>query len=63
MRTEISYSPSFAMATVHLDVGESIHGEAGAMMTMSPSLELETSTRSPDDFISWLVPKLPTQRA
>ncbi len=45
MRTEISYSPSFAMATVHLDQGESVQAEAGAMMAMTPGIGIETSTR------------------
>ena len=44
MRTEISYSPAFAMATLHLDDGESVNAEAGAMMAMSPAVEIETST-------------------
>ena len=45
MRTEISYSPSFAMATVHLEPGESLNAEAGAMMTMTSSVEIATSTQ------------------
>jgi uncharacterized protein (TIGR00266 family) len=45
MRTEISYSPAFAMATVHLKQGESVKAEAGAMMAMSPGVEIETSTK------------------
>ena len=45
MRTEISFSPAYAMATVHLDVGESINAEAGAMMAMSPGIEMITSTQ------------------
>jgi uncharacterized protein (TIGR00266 family) len=45
MRTEISYSPAFAMATVHIDVGESVKAEAGAMMAMTPSVQIETSTK------------------
>lgn len=45
MRTEISYSPAFAMATVHLGSGESVRAEAGAMMAMSPSVEISTSTQ------------------
>jgi uncharacterized protein (TIGR00266 family) len=45
MRTEISFSPAFAMATVHLDVGESVKAEAGAMMAMTPSVEIRTSTK------------------
>ncbi len=45
MRTEISFSPSFAMATIHLDNGESVKSEAGAMLAMSPSVEIQTSTQ------------------
>ncbi|GAG10552.1 unnamed protein product [marine sediment metagenome] len=45
MRTEISFSPSFAMATIHLDMGESVKSEAGAMLAMSPSIEISTSTQ------------------
>jgi uncharacterized protein (TIGR00266 family) len=45
MRTEISYSPAFAMATVHMDIGESVKAEAGAMMAMTPSVGIETSTK------------------
>jgi uncharacterized protein (TIGR00266 family) len=45
MRTEITYSPAFAMATVHLDDGESVKAEAGAMMAMSPGVEIKTSTQ------------------
>ncbi len=45
MKTEISFGPAFAMATVHLDVGESMKAEAGAMMAMSPAVEISTSTQ------------------
>lgn len=45
MRTEISFSPSFAMATVHLEPGESVKAEAGAMMAMSPTIDIATSTQ------------------
>lgn len=45
MRTEVSYSPAFAMATVHLDPGEAVKAEAGAMMAMSPAVEIQTSTQ------------------
>jgi uncharacterized protein (TIGR00266 family) len=45
MRTEITFSPAFAMATVHLDQGESVKAEAGAMMAMTPSVEIQTSTK------------------
>ena len=45
MKTEISFGPAFAMATVHLDDGEAMKAEAGAMMAMSPSVEITTSTQ------------------
>jgi uncharacterized protein (TIGR00266 family) len=45
MRTEISYSPSFAMATIHLQQGESVSAEAGAMMAMTPTVQIETGTQ------------------
>ncbi|MBM3657920.1 MAG: TIGR00266 family protein [Actinobacteria bacterium] len=45
MRTEVSYSPAFAMATVSLEQGESVKAEAGAMMAMSPGIEIQTSTQ------------------
>jgi uncharacterized protein (TIGR00266 family) len=45
MRTEISFSPSFAMATIHLEPDESVSAEAGAMMAMSPTVEIATSTK------------------
>jgi uncharacterized protein (TIGR00266 family) len=45
VHTEISFSPAYAMATIHLDQGESANAEAGAMMSMTPTIELETSTQ------------------
>lgn len=45
MRTEIEYSPSFAIARVHLDQGESLNAESGAMLSMTPSVEIDTSTQ------------------
>ncbi len=44
MRTDIQFSPAYAMATVHLDPGESVRAEAGAMMAMTPGVRIETST-------------------
>ncbi|MDY7100712.1 MAG: TIGR00266 family protein [Actinomycetota bacterium] len=45
MKTEVSFSPAYAMATVHLRQGETVSAEAGAMMAMSPTVDIETSTR------------------
>ena len=45
MRTEIRYSPSYAAATIHLDHGESVSAEAGAMLAMTPTVQIATSTK------------------
>lgn len=45
MRTEVTFSPAFAMATIHLDQGEAVKAEAGAMMAMSAGVEIQTSTQ------------------
>ncbi|MCK1796634.1 TIGR00266 family protein [Streptomyces sp. XM4193] len=41
MRIETRHKPSFAVARVHLDAGESIRGESGAMMATSDGIEVE----------------------
>ena len=45
MRHEVKYGPAYALALVGLDPGESIQAEAGAMVSMSSTIEMETSTR------------------
>jgi len=45
MKIDIEYSPAYAMARVLLDQGESAKGEAGAMMAMTPSVDISTSTQ------------------
>jgi uncharacterized protein (TIGR00266 family) len=45
MRTEITYSPAYAVATIHLDPGESVSAEAGAMLAMTPTVQISTSTK------------------
>ena len=42
MHVDIQYQPSYSLATVTLDAGESIQAESGAMVAMSPGLELKT---------------------
>ena len=44
MRIDIDFSPAFAMARVTLEDGESAKGEAGAMMAMTPTVDIATST-------------------
>lgn len=46
MKIEIQSRPSFAMADVHLDAGESVISEGGAMVSMSSHVTVETSTFS-----------------
>jgi len=43
MQVEIRYQPSYALAMVALDEGETIQTEGGAMVGMSPNLELQTA--------------------
>lgn len=45
MRYEIRYSPSYALAIISLDAGEAIQAEAGAMVSMSDGIRMETSVR------------------
>lgn len=42
MDIEIRHAPVFAVATVNLGPGEAVRAEAGAMMTMSPGVGIET---------------------
>ena len=45
MQIEILYRPSYSLATVKLDPGETIQVEGGAMVGMTPNLELETQAK------------------
>lgn len=45
MQFEITHQPSYAITKVTLEAGESIVAEAGAMVTMDPSIEIETKAR------------------
>lgn len=42
MNVDIRYGPAYALAMVMLDAGESIQVESGAMVGMSPDLEMKT---------------------
>ncbi len=44
MQHRIDYGPAYAMAVLALDAGESVTTEAGAMVMMSPGLEIKTDT-------------------
>src|ERR1700710_251297 len=45
MQTEILYGPAYAAAKVTLNAGEARRAEAGAMLAMTPTLQVETSTQ------------------
>lgn len=45
MKVDIRYRPAFALALVTLEANESIQVEGGAMVGMSPDLELQTEAK------------------
>ena len=45
MKHEILYKPSYALAVLSMERGEEIVAESGAMVSMSPGISIETSTR------------------
>jgi len=45
MRHEILYRPSYALLKLSLDQGEAIQAEAGAMVSMSDTIEIETKMK------------------
>jgi uncharacterized protein (TIGR00266 family) len=45
MNVEIQHKPSYAMASIKLTAGEALQTEAGAMVAMSPSIELKTESK------------------
>jgi len=45
MRFDIAHQPSYAITTAHLDAGESIQTEGGAMVSMDPGITIETKAK------------------
>lgn len=45
MRHDIDYSPSYSLLTLHLDRGEAVRAEAGAMVSYGPGVDIETQAR------------------
>jgi len=45
MKYEIKYKPSYSMLVVHLNQGETITAESGAMTYMTPTIETRTRKR------------------
>ena len=45
MRYEIKYSPAYALGLLQLEAGESVRAEAGAMVSMSTTIQMQTEAR------------------
>lgn len=45
MKHEILYRPVYSLLQVELEAGESISAESGAMVTMTPNIEIQTSAK------------------
>jgi len=45
MKHEIQYRPSYALGLISLEAGEKIQAEAGAMVSMSDSIKMDSSVR------------------
>ncbi|TGK17496.1 TIGR00266 family protein [Leptospira fluminis] len=54
MKIDILYKPSYSVAKINLDSGESIKAEAGAMMSMSSHLGIETHKAQKGGFLKSL---------
>ncbi len=91
MQYEITHRPSYAQVDLSLETGDTIRAEAGAMVSHSGGIDVETKaegglkstlfsgeglvceftgegrvwtqTRSPEAFLSWLIPQLPTNNS
>ncbi|MFT4625201.1 MAG: hypothetical protein ACI8PZ_003867 [Myxococcota bacterium] len=49
MRIDVHHRPAYALAEVHLDTGETVVAEGGAMVSMDSHLSLETSAAKKDE--------------
>jgi len=45
VKYEIQYSPAYALGTVHLEAGEKIQAEAGAMVSMTDAIKMDTGVK------------------
>jgi uncharacterized protein (TIGR00266 family) len=45
MQFDVKYGPAYALGIMRLDAGEQIQAETGAMVSMSDTIKMETSTR------------------
>ena len=49
MRIDVHHRPAFALAEVHLDAGETVVAEGGAMVSMDSHLSMETTAGKKDE--------------
>lgn len=49
MRFDIQYRPVYALAVVHLDPGETVVAEGGAMVSMDTHIQMQTSAGKQDE--------------
>ncbi len=49
MRVEVQYRPAYALAIAHLEPGETILAEGGAMVSMGATVSMETSAGKKED--------------
>jgi uncharacterized protein (TIGR00266 family) len=54
MQHQIDYGPAYALITLSLDAGDSVMTEAGAMVSMTPGLEIQTSASGQGGFLKGL---------
>ncbi len=45
MKAEVLYQPSYSLAVLHLEPGEEVQAEAGAMVSMSANIQLQTEMK------------------
>lgn len=49
MKFDIQHRPAYALAKVHLEAGETVVAESGAMVSMDTSVEIETTAAKKDE--------------
>ena len=49
MKFEIQHRPAYALAVVHIEPGETILAEGGAMVSKTSNVKMETSAGKKDD--------------
>ena len=45
MKNEVLYRPSYALLQLTMEPGEQVQAESGAMVSMTPNIQMETQAR------------------